>query len=145
MAPKRARSATIEPYRSPWKPKPKQPFQQLANPLKALSKACKALSRAQSAESATPSTAAVQVPAAIKPLPLHSQRPASDYYSLALSLLPTSPLLSPVTEHTVDELELGNLDNLDDLDAEKDVEDAILLRVEIDQREAPKRGSKGGI
>ena len=62
----------------------------------------------------------------IKPLPLHSQRPALDDYSLALSLLPTSPLLSPVTEYTVNELELGNLDNLDNLNAEKDIKDAIL-------------------
>jgi hypothetical protein len=92
------------------------------------------LSRAQLTGSATPSTAAVRVPAAIKPLPLHSQRPALDDY-----LLPISPLLSPVTEHTVDELELGNLDDLDDLDAEKDIEDAILSIV--DQREAPKEAS----
>jgi hypothetical protein len=130
MALKRARSASIEPRRSPRKPKPKQPFQQPANPPKALSKACKALSRAQSAGSATPSTAAVRVPTAIKPLPLHSQQPALDNYSLALSLLPTSPLLSPITEYTIDKLELGNLDNLDDLDAEKDVEDTILLIVD---------------
>jgi hypothetical protein len=33
------------------------------------------------------------------------------------------------------------LDDLDDLDAEKDVKDAILLIVEIDQREAPKEAS----
>ena len=132
MAPKRARSATIEPRRSPRKPKPKQPFQQLTNSPKALSKACKALSRAQSAESATPSTAAVQVPAAIKPLPLHSQRPALDDYSLVLSLLPISLLLSPVTKHTVNELKLGNLDNLDNLDTEKDIKDAILPIIEID-------------
>jgi hypothetical protein len=80
----------------------------------------------------------------IKPLPLYSQRPALDYYSLALSLLLISPLLSPVTEHTVDELELGNLNDLDDLDnldAKKDIKDTILPIVEIDQREAPKEAS----
>ena len=68
----------------------------------------------------------------IKPLPLYSQWPALDGYSLSLSLLPISLLLSPVTEHTVDDLELGNLDNLDNLDVEKDVKDAILPIVEID-------------
>jgi hypothetical protein len=72
----------------------------------------------------------------IKPLPLHSQRPALDDYSLALSLLLISLLLSPVTEYTVDKLEVGNLDNLDNLDAEKDIKDTILLIV--NQREAPK-------
>jgi hypothetical protein len=36
---------------------------------------------------------------------------------------------------------LTNLDDLDDLDTEKDVEDAILLIIEIDQREAPKEAS----
>ena len=62
----------------------------------------------------------------IKPLPLYSQRPALDNYSLVLSLLLISLLLSPVTKYTVNELELSNLDNLDNLDAEKDVKDAIL-------------------
>ena len=62
----------------------------------------------------------------IKPLPLYSQRPALDDYSLVLSLLLISLLLSPVTEHTVDELELGNLDDLDNLNTEKDIKDAIL-------------------
>ena len=66
----------------------------------------------------------------IKPLPLYSQRPTLDDYSLALSLLLISPLLSPVTEYTVDELELGNLDDLDNLDVEKDIKDAILLMVD---------------
>ena len=66
----------------------------------------------------------------IKPLPLYSQRPALNDYSLALSLLLTSPLLSPITKYTVNELELGNLDNLDDLNAEKDVKDAILLIID---------------
>ena len=125
MAPKRARSALIKPRWSPRKPKPKQPFQQPANPPKALSNACKALSRAQLTGLVTPLTAAVWVPAAIKPLPLHSQRPALDDY-----LLLTSLLLFPVTKHTIDELELGNLDDLDNLDAEKDVKDAILPMVD---------------
>ena len=100
------------------------------NPLKALSNACKALFRAQSAESVTPLTAAVWVPTAIKPLPLYSQRPALDDYSLALNLLLISPLLSPVTEYTVNKLKLGNLDNLDNLNTEKDVKDTILLIVD---------------
>ena len=94
--------------------------------LKALSNAYKALSRAQSVKLAIPLTAAIWVPTVIKPLPLHSQRPTLNDYSLALNLLPTSPLLSPVTEHTVDGLELGNLDDLDDLDAEKDIKNTIL-------------------
>ena len=100
------------------------------NPLKALSNACKALSRAQSVELVIPLITAVWVPVVIKPLPLYSQRPALDDYSLALSLLLISPLLSPVTEYTVDELEVGNLDDLDNLDAEKDIEDTILLMVD---------------
>ena len=66
----------------------------------------------------------------IKPLPLHSQRPALDNYSLALNLLPISPLLSPITKYTVDELELGNLDDLDNLNTEKDIKDAILLIID---------------
>ena len=66
----------------------------------------------------------------IKPLPLYSQRPALDNYSLALSLLLISPLLSSVTEYTVDELEVGNLDNLDNLDTEKDIEDTIFLIID---------------
>ena len=65
----------------------------------------------------------------IKPLPLYSQRPALDNYSLIFSLLPISLLLSPITEYTVDKLELGNLNNLDDLNTEKDIKDAILLIV----------------
>ena len=66
----------------------------------------------------------------IKPLPLYSQWPALDNYSLALSLLLISPLLSPVTKYTVDELEVGNLDNLNNLNAEKDIKDTILLIID---------------
>ena len=43
-----------------------------------------------------------------------------------LSLLPTSPLLSSITEYTVDKLELGNLDNLNNLNTEKDIKNIIL-------------------
>ena len=96
------------------------------NPLKALSNACKALSKAQSAELVIPLTAAVQIPVVIKPLPLYSQRPVLNNYSLALSLLLISLLLSPITEYTVNELELGNLDNLDNLNTEKNIKDTIL-------------------
>ena len=100
------------------------------NPLKALSKACKALSRAQLAESVIPLTAAVQVSIVIKPLPLYSQRPALNDYRLALSLLLISLLLSPVTKYTVNKLELGNLDNLNNLDIKKDIKNTILLIVD---------------
>ena len=96
------------------------------NLLKALFNACKALSKAQLAELAILLTATVWIPAAIKPLPLYSQRPVLDDYSLALSLLLISLLLSSVTKYTVNKLELGNLDNLDNLNTEKDVKDAIL-------------------
>ena len=96
------------------------------NLLKALSNACKALSKAQSVELVTPLTAAVQVPVVIKPLPLYSQRPALDNYSLALTLLLINLLLSPVTKYTVNKLELGNLDNLNNLNTEKNIKDTIL-------------------
>ena len=66
----------------------------------------------------------------IKPLPLYSQRPVLNNYSLALSLLLISLLLSPITEYTVNELELCNLDNLDNLDTEKDIKDTILLIID---------------
>ena len=66
----------------------------------------------------------------IKPLPLYSQRPALDDYSLALSLLLISLLLSPVTKYTVDELKLDNLDNLNNLNIEKDIKDTILLIID---------------
>ena len=66
----------------------------------------------------------------IKPLFLYSQRPALDDYSLAFSLLLISLLLSPVTKYTVDELEVGNLDNLNNLDTEKDIKDTILLIID---------------
>ena len=52
-------------------------------------------------------------------------------------------MLSPVTEYTVDELELGNLNDLNDLDAEKDVKDTILPI--IDQREALKEASNKAV
>jgi hypothetical protein len=61
----------------------------------------------------------------IKPLPLYSQWPALDDY-----LLPISLLLSPITEYTVNELKLGNLDNLDNLNIEKDIKDTILLIID---------------
>ena len=81
----------------------------------------------------------------IKPLPLYSQRPALDNYSLALNLLLISPLLSPITEYTVDELELGNLNNLDNLDAEKDIKDTILSIVDYKEalKEASSKAAKG--
>ena len=63
----------------------------------------------------------------IKPLPLYSQRPALNDYSLAFSLLLISLLLSPVTEYTVNKLEVGNLDNLNNLNTKKDIKDTILL------------------
>ena len=66
----------------------------------------------------------------IKPLPLYSQWPALDDYSLAFSLLLISLLLSPVTEYTVDKLEVGNLDNFNNLNIEKNVEDTILLIID---------------
>ena len=66
----------------------------------------------------------------IKPLPLYSQWPALDDYSLALNLLLISLLLSPVTEYTVNELEVGNLDNLNNLNTEKDIKDTILLIID---------------
>ena len=66
----------------------------------------------------------------IKPLPLYSQRPVLNSYSLALSLLLISLLLSPVIKYTVNKLELGNLDDLDDLNTEKNIEDTILLIVD---------------
>ena len=72
----------------------------------------------------------------IKPFPLYSQRPALNNYSLALSLLLISLLLSFVTEYTVNKLELGNLNNLNNLNIEKDIKNTILPI--IDQREAPK-------
>ena len=100
------------------------------NLLKALSNACKALSRAQLAESVTPLTAAVWVLVVIKPFPLYSQRPALDNYSLALNLLLISLLLSPVTKYTVNKLELGNLDNLDNLNMEKDIKNTIFLIID---------------
>ena len=62
----------------------------------------------------------------IKPLPLYSQRPALNNYSLAFSLLLISLLLSPITKYTVDKLELGNLDNLNNLNTEKNIKDTIL-------------------
>ena len=61
----------------------------------------------------------------IKPFPLYSQRPALDDYSLALSLLLISLLLS-VTKYTINKLELGNLNNLDNLNIEKDIKNTIL-------------------
>ena len=62
----------------------------------------------------------------IKPLPLYSQRPALDNYSLAFNLLLISLLLSSVTEYTINKLKLGNLDNLDNLNIKKDIKNTIL-------------------
>ena len=52
-------------------------------------------------------------------------------------------MLSPITKYTVDELELGNLDNLNNLNTEKDIKNAILLI--INQREAPKEASNKAV
>ena len=100
------------------------------NPPKALFNACKALSRAQSAESAIPLTATVWIPTVIKPLPLYSQRPALDDYSLTFSLLLISLLLSPITKYIIDKLELGNLDDLNNLNIKKDIKNIILLIID---------------
>ena len=72
----------------------------------------------------------------IKPLPLYSQRPVLDNYSLVFNLLLISLLLSFITEYTINKLKLGNLNNLDNLNIEKDIKNTIFLI--IDSREALK-------
>ena len=59
IALKYAKSALIKPCQSLRKPKPRQPFQQPVNPLKALSNTCKVLSRAYLTGSAIPLTATI--------------------------------------------------------------------------------------